>query len=201
MLQSEEAADDTEHFEDAPDTATEDDSGRQANGHASGEVGSDSNSEDQRGPAHMPAEDGPVGSAGTGTAVAEMPWPRPDGYDMHKRYTSPLSVNFDSFAFCVLHADCQLKYCGVRCSEPAFCGAEHACLWELCVLGQHMHPSVVAMARTLLAGATIVYEGNPLRDLALAAFLDKFVQKKPKVGSSETQSRGCCWLSTWSLDQ
>ena len=37
------------------------------------------------------------------------------------------------------------------------------------------------MARTLLAGATIVYEGDPLRDLTLAAFLDKFVQKKPKV--------------------
>lgn len=49
------------------------------------------------------------------------------------------------------------------------------------MLAEHVHPSVVAMARTLLAGATIVYEGDPLRDLTLSAFLDKFVQKKPKV--------------------
>ena len=68
-----------------------------------------------------------------------------------------------------------------RGREPAFCGAERACLWELCVLAAHVHPSVVAMARTLLAGATIIYEGDPLRDLTLSAFLDKFVQKKPKV--------------------
>lgn len=70
---------------------------------------------------------------------------------------------------------------GAVCREPAFCNAERACLWELCALAEHVHPSVVAMARTLLAGATIVYEGDPLRDLTLSAFLDKFVQKKPKV--------------------
>ena len=37
------------------------------------------------------------------------------------------------------------------------------------------------MTRTLLAGTTVVYEGDPLRSLTLGAFLDKFVQKKPKV--------------------
>ena len=37
------------------------------------------------------------------------------------------------------------------------------------------------MARTLLAGANVVYSGDPFRDLTLAAFLDKFVQKKAKV--------------------
>ena len=37
------------------------------------------------------------------------------------------------------------------------------------------------MARTLLAGTTVLYDGDPLRNLTLAAFLDKFVQKKPKV--------------------
>jgi hypothetical protein len=48
-------------------------------------------------------------------------------------------------------------------------------------LAAHAHPSVAAMARTLLAGTTVMYDGDPLRNLTLAAFLDKFVQKKPKV--------------------
>jgi hypothetical protein len=30
----------------------------------------------------------------------------------------------------------------------------------------------------------VVYSGDPLRDLGLTAFLDKFVNKKPKVGST-----------------
>lgn len=44
-----------------------------------------------------------------------------------------------------------------------------------------MHPSVAAFARTLLAGTYVTYDGDPLRDLTLTAFLDKFVQRKPKV--------------------
>lgn len=35
---------------------------------------------------------------------------------------------------------------------------------------------------SLLAGVPVVYTGDPLRDLGLTAFLDKFVNKKPKVG-------------------
>jgi len=49
------------------------------------------------------------------------------------------------------------------------------------VLAAAAHPSVAAMARTLLAGAPVVYTGDPLRDLSLTAFLDKFVQRKPKA--------------------
>ncbi|KAL0415008.1 UNVERIFIED_CONTAM: CCAAT/enhancer-binding protein zeta [Sesamum latifolium] len=52
--------------------------------------------------------------------------------------------------------------------------------WELMVLASHVHPSVAAMARTLLSGVNIVYNGNPLSDLSLGAFLDKFMEKKPK---------------------
>lgn len=44
--------------------------------------------------------------------------------------------------------------------------------------------AVAAMARTLLAGQNVVYSGDPLRDLTLAAFLEKFVQKKAKVGAA-----------------
>ncbi|KAJ0677414.1 putative CCAAT-binding factor [Helianthus annuus] len=52
--------------------------------------------------------------------------------------------------------------------------------WELMVLASHVHPSVSTMAKTILSGANIVYNGNPLNDLSLVAFLDKFMEKKPK---------------------
>lgn len=48
------------------------------------------------------------------------------------------------------------------------------------MLASHVHPSVATMAGTLLSGANIVYNGNPLNDLSLTAFLDKFMEKKPK---------------------
>ena len=53
---------------------------------------------------------------------------------------------------------------------------------ELTALATHAHPSVAAMARSMLAGTNVAYQGDPLRDLTLTAFLDKFMQKKPKVG-------------------
>lgn len=67
-----------------------------------------------------------------------------------------------------------------RHREPSFCNAGHTSWWELTVLASHAHPSVSTMARTLLSGANIVYNGNPLNDLSLTAFLDKFMEKKPK---------------------
>ncbi|OAY68069.1 CCAAT/enhancer-binding protein zeta, partial [Ananas comosus] len=59
--------------------------------------------------------------------------------------------------------------------------ADRASCWELTALASHVHPSVATMARTLLSGANIVYNGDPLNDLSLTAFLDKFMEKKPKV--------------------
>ncbi|KAL4421400.1 hypothetical protein ABPG75_010691 [Micractinium tetrahymenae] len=67
--------------------------------------------------------------------------------------------------------------------EPQFCNADRSCLWELTSLAYHAHPSVAAMARTLLAGQNVVYSGDPLRDLTLGAFLEKFVQKKAKASA------------------
>ncbi|GMH17563.1 hypothetical protein Nepgr_019404 [Nepenthes gracilis] len=67
-----------------------------------------------------------------------------------------------------------------RHREPSYCNADRASWWELTVLASHVHPSVSTMARTLLSGANIVYNGNPLNDLSLSAFLDKFMEKKPK---------------------
>ena len=120
-----------------------------------------------------------------------------------------------------------------RCTarrEPLYCAAETACWWEVALLTQHVHPSVVAMARSLAGtellischknsrwhqmavqssvrayldaslrrqrlrrqqhtscetgGASVVYDGDPLHDLALPAFLDKFVRRKGKVCAS-----------------
>jgi hypothetical protein len=68
------------------------------------------------------------------------------------------------------------------CREPQFAHAERACWWELVALASHAHPSVASFSRTLLSGQCIVYAGDPLRDLALTSFLDKFIEKKPKVG-------------------
>ncbi len=62
--------------------------------------------------------------------------------------------------------------------------AEGSWFWELLLLSRHAHPSIAAFARQLLAGSHIVYTGDPLRDLGLPAFLDKFVNKKPKVGAA-----------------
>nr|BAJ53201.1 JHL06B08.2 [Jatropha curcas] len=67
-----------------------------------------------------------------------------------------------------------------RHREPSYCNADRASWWELMVLASHVHPSVATMARTLISGANIVYNGNPLNDLSLTAFLDKFMEKKPK---------------------
>ncbi|TMX03861.1 hypothetical protein EJD97_013379 [Solanum chilense] len=67
-----------------------------------------------------------------------------------------------------------------RHREPSFCNADRVSWWELMVLASHAHPSVATMAGTLLSGANIVYNGNPLNDLSLTAFLDKFMEKKPK---------------------
>lgn len=51
------------------------------------------------------------------------------------------------------------------------------------VLASHVHPSVATMARTLLSGTNIVYNGNPLNDLSLTAFLEKLMEKKPKAST------------------
>ncbi|KAK1362733.1 CCAAT/enhancer-binding protein zeta-like [Heracleum sosnowskyi] len=67
-----------------------------------------------------------------------------------------------------------------RHREPSYCKADCVSWWELMVLAAHAHPSVATMAKTLLSGANIVYNGNPLHDLSLPAFLDKFMEKKPK---------------------
>ena len=65
--------------------------------------------------------------------------------------------------------------------DPKYSGADRSCMWELVMLAEHVHPSVAAMTKALLAGLPIDYAGDPIRDMSTSAFLDKFIQKKPKV--------------------
>lgn len=69
----------------------------------------------------------------------------------------------------------------MRKRDPEYSGAERSCLWELNTLADHYHPSVAAMARSLLAGNPVVYDGDPIREFPLSVFLDRFMQKKPKI--------------------
>ncbi|XP_072984339.1 protein SLOW WALKER 2 [Typha latifolia] len=77
-----------------------------------------------------------------------------------------------------------------RHREPSYCNADRTSWWELNMLSLHVHPSVATMAGTLLSGANIVYNGDPLSDLSLAAFLDKFMEKKPKSIKKEGKWHG-----------
>ena len=65
----------------------------------------------------------------------------------------------------------------VQKRAPQHAHAERSSLWEVALLAQHAHPSAAVFAQTLLAGANVVYDGDPLKDLTLLAFLDKFVKR------------------------
>ncbi|CAG9465631.1 unnamed protein product [Pedinophyceae sp. YPF-701] len=69
----------------------------------------------------------------------------------------------------------------MRKRDPLHACADRTCMWELSALAGHAHPSVAAMARALLSGTNVVYQGDPLRDFSLSAFLDKMIAKKPKA--------------------
>jgi ribosome biogenesis protein MAK21 len=73
--------------------------------------------------------------------------------------------------------------------SPQFARAESACMWEVLLLAAHAHPSVSTMARTLLSGASIIYDGDPLKDFTLLAFLDKFVRR---CGQQLLCCASCC---------
>jgi ribosome biogenesis protein MAK21 len=64
--------------------------------------------------------------------------------------------------------------------DPMHARAAATCWWELAILERNVHPSVGAMARSLLFGASVEYSGDPLMDMTLSSFLDKWLQKKPK---------------------
>lgn len=64
--------------------------------------------------------------------------------------------------------------------EPEYAGAALEPWYELALLQNHYHPSIVYMANELMEGHPIVYDGNPLEDFSLNTFLARFVLKNPK---------------------
>ena len=73
-----------------------------------------------------------------------------------------------------------------RARDPSDSGAASACLWELLTLATHYHPSVRRFAELVLAqggpagGPGIQYDGDPMADMTLMAFLDRLAFRKPK---------------------
>lgn len=74
--------------------------------------------------------------------------------------------------------------------EPLYCNADGACWWELVSLASHAHPSVAAMARTLMSGQPVLYDGDPLKDHGLTAFLDKFLQVRRRRRGTQAGGEG-----------
>lgn len=73
--------------------------------------------------------------------------------------------------------------------EPLGANAQNAGWWELTLLATHSHPSVSKWAQMLLEGTPVLYDGDPLNDFSLAAFLDKFINKKPKKFKEDLQAK------------
>lgn len=79
--------------------------------------------------------------------------------------------------------------------DPQFAGAEKSCLWELAVLAAHYHPSVRKFAEHVMVNpkGTLEYQGDPLMDFTLMAFLDRFSFRNPKkktLAHEEAVKRG-----------
>ncbi|XP_011881927.1 PREDICTED: CCAAT/enhancer-binding protein zeta [Vollenhovia emeryi] len=66
------------------------------------------------------------------------------------------------------------------CRNPLYAGATKGFNTELEALSRHFHPSVALFANQIIQGKPIEYTGDPLEDLTLIRFLDRYVFKNPK---------------------
>ncbi|EFN79172.1 CCAAT/enhancer-binding protein zeta [Harpegnathos saltator] len=66
------------------------------------------------------------------------------------------------------------------CRNPLYAGASKGFNMELVTLSRHFHPSVALFANAIIQGKPINYTGDPLEDLTLIRFLDRYVFKNPK---------------------
>ncbi|XVE88572.1 hypothetical protein DITRI_Ditri19aG0080000 [Diplodiscus trichospermus] len=181
MLQNESVDEDLEHFEDiVEETDTEPrlaSNKEESNADIHGGEAANSNSEPSEDEGVLPSSY----SDDDASNDAEELFMRDSSRDLHKSKTisdqnalKPQVSSLPSF----LPGGYNPRH-----REPSYSNADRASWWELMVLSKHVHPSVATMAATLLSGANIVYNGNPLNDLSLTAFLDKFMEKKPKASS------------------
>eukprot|EP00939_MAST-03C_sp_MAST-3C-sp1_P002739 g2739.t1 len=77
-----------------------------------------------------------------------------------------------------------------RKRTPLHAGAEKEEFWELALCGAHYHPSVEAFCKQMCprtksghSSKAIKYDGDPLRDFSLVAFLNRFSYRNPKQSS------------------
>nr|XP_012144475.1 PREDICTED: CCAAT/enhancer-binding protein zeta isoform X1 [Megachile rotundata]XP_012144476.1 PREDICTED: CCAAT/enhancer-binding protein zeta isoform X1 [Megachile rotundata] len=76
------------------------------------------------------------------------------------------------------------------CRNPLYAGITKGLNTELIALSKHYHPSVVLFANTIIEAKPIVYTGDPLEDLSLMRFLDRYVFKNPKkLDSKKVQKK------------
>ncbi|KAK2585564.1 hypothetical protein KPH14_010202 [Odynerus spinipes] len=66
------------------------------------------------------------------------------------------------------------------CRNPLYANAMKSFHAELIPLSKHFHPSVALFANTIIQEKSINYTGDPLQDLTLIRFLDRYVFKNPK---------------------
>ncbi|XP_043501387.1 CCAAT/enhancer-binding protein zeta [Polistes fuscatus] len=66
------------------------------------------------------------------------------------------------------------------CRNPLYSNAYCSMYFELVLLCDHFHPSVSLFANSIVDGKPINYTGDPLEDLTLIRFLDRYVYKNPK---------------------
>eukprot|EP00983_Pelagomonas_calceolata_P112062 1159846-Pelagomonas_calceolata.AAC.7 len=125
------------------------------------EVFKDLDDEEQEGGAQQGGTGSEAGTKGNGAEPgAQGAWPKPGYYDMQKStWSKSLStVLFKSYhpvKFLSPNTRTQPVCTPVLCREPLYAMAERACWWELLALAAHAHPSVAAMARTLMSGQPV----------------------------------------------
>ncbi|XP_057981919.1 protein SLOW WALKER 2 [Malania oleifera] len=179
VLQNESVDEDLEHFEDIVEDADDEPTAASKKPENAVEIFHSNDSVKSDGDSSQDVDDSPASSSEddvsdegeellVGNGLNDRQEPKT--VSNHERHQSPGSV---------MRSFLPGGY-NPRHREPSYCNADHVSWWELTALASHVHPSVAMMARTLLSGANIVYNGNPLNDLSLAAFLDKFMEKKPK---------------------
>ena len=80
---------------------------------------------------------------------------------------------------------------GAAKRDPKFAAGAATRLWELALLRNHFHPSVRKFAEALQAEPRrpIAYGGDPLNDLTLMNFLDRFAYRNPKKHKHRAHAR------------
>lgn len=170
VTQPEDHDDDEEHFGDAPDSDAED-----LDATIAREVTPD-DSESEENFKDAPDSDDPALSADTTAPSSSVSTAAPS--DVLPRSGIPAAPANDGGVRDATSYD-------MRKRVPEHAGADRTCLWELVGMADHYHPTVEAWAKHVIAGTSVVYTGDPLRDFTQSKFLDRFVFKKPKAHKSD----------------